>query len=213
MELKFFTTRGLVKKINEDQIRRRIFKNKVIVCLCDGHWGKEAAILVSNKIVKSFPSTEAQAQLLLKNLQKDLFRQCGKKILDSELDKPPETSIIAAELKDKTLKILSYGDCRGIISRKNKIIFKSSTQKTWLGAFSHLGLRKRLSIESGLVFKKINLKLSDKIWLFTDGVDECIYEKATIPHTWIVKHSRQQILSRVLRNGAEDNASLVILKC
>lgn len=215
MELKFFSTRGLIKKINEDQIRRRVLKNRIVVVLCDGHWGKSAAVFVSNQIVVNFPQNQNQAQNLLRSLQQKLFESCQKTDPDPELDKPSETSMIAIQFdkKSKELIILSYGDCRGLISKKGEIINKIPTNKTWLGAFSHLGLRNRLSIESGLIFQKTNLKKNDRLWLFTDGVDECIYEKLTIPHTWIVKHTKNQILARILKHGAEDNASLVILKC
>lgn len=215
MELKFFSTKGLVKKINEDQIRRRNLKDKIIVVLCDGHWGKSAAVFVSNQIVSNFPQNKNQAQILLENLQARLFENYQKTDLDPELDKPPETSVIAIQFdkKSKELKIFSYGDCRGLICRNEKIINKIKTRKTWLGAFSHLGLRNRLSIKPGLIYKKISLKTGDKVWLFTDGIDECTYETPTITHDWIVKHSKQQILLRVLKHGAEDNASLIILKC
>ena len=143
--------------------------------------------------------------------------------MDPEKDFTPETSLLAVEIDSKNqLTILSYGDCRLMVSRKEKIVFQLKTIKTWLGAFSFLGLRNRLSVNKAIIFKRITCKTNDLVWLFTDGIDECVYEKPTISFIWLAKtgsnHSNvkmiiKKVVEEVKRFGAEDNASIAIIKC
>jgi len=219
------TSKGLVKIKNEDGIGIRAFGKKVRICICDGHWGSAAANLAKSKILraKSFPTNKSKATSLIENIQKGVFNKFGLAKMNPEKDFTPETGLLAVEI-DPTfhLKIFSYGDCRLIISRNGKIKYKHKMHKTWLGAFSFLTLRNRLSVKSATVFKKIICQPNDLIWLFTDGIDECKYEKPTIRLEWLAKigseiEKPKEIVIRVMQEveklGAEDNASIAIIKC
>jgi len=202
--LTFFTTPGLVKSVNEDVVGI----NQNIICICDGHWGTQAAILACKTLANHFPTSRFQAVATLKTIQEKLFK------IQKNPD-PPETSVLAIKIniKNHSFIYISYGDCRLLVSRKNRIFFSLPTCPTWLGALSHQKTRNRLSVDQATLFGTKKLHPNDQLFLFTDGVDECIYETPTIPHTWLIKHSPDQILSRIQKHGAQDNASLVIVKC
>lgn len=220
-----FTTRGFIKKLNEDQIGIRIFGDKTRICICDGHWGREAAIITKIACLntKSFPSSKSTAIELVESIQKAIFDKFGRLNMDPEKDFTPETSLLAAEIDSKNhLTIISYGDCRLMISNNKKILFKLETVKTWLGAFSFLGLRNRTSVKKSVIFKKLVCKSNDLIWLFTDGIDECKYEKPTITLKWLAETGlkfknletiTKKVIKKVENYGAEDNASIAIIKC
>jgi len=60
---------------------------------------------------------------------------------------------------------------------------------------------------------------NDCIFLFTDGIDQCIYEKDTISFEKIamlsktnVKDIFDELFKEVFDYGAEDNASLAVFK-
>ncbi len=203
MKLSITTIKG-VKPVNEDVIGHL----GSVVCLCDGHWGDQAAKLACKSILNNFPASKAQAIQLLENIQNALFQLQTNK-------NPPETSVVATKMNVSTrvITILSFGDCRLLIAHNNKIVFSLKTRPTWLGALSHLQIRKRLSPGKGIIFKKMQLQAGDKVVMFTDGVDECVYEKPTIPHLWIATHNKRQIFKRILKHGAEDNASLITFRC
>lgn len=220
-----FSTKGLIKKINEDQIGIRVFGDKTRISICDGHWGKEASLIAKTAClqIKRFPDDKSKAIKLINKIQKELFNKLGHKNMDPEKDFTPETSLLAIEINSvNQLTILSYGDCRLMITHHGKIIFRLKTVKTWLGAFSFLGLRNRLPVTNATIFKKITCKSNDLIWLFTDGVDECRYEKPTISFIWLAKTGSKnnnvkmiikKVVEEVERFGAEDNASIAIIKC
>lgn len=198
-------------------------KGALHVYLCDGHWGAAGASNVMSALLKltDFPKTKAAAIAVVRKIEKDLHQQFGHPKMDENKDFTPETSLLAVELTNGKLTIFSYGDCRLMISRHGKIIYRHAVKKTWLGVFSFLGLRKRLSSYKATQFKKIACQKGDLIWLFTDGIDECHYEKSTISFAWLAKTGRatknlKTVANKVLREvenfGAEDNASLAILR-
>lgn len=203
MFLEKITTKG-IKPVNEDVIGHLGSS----ICLCDGHWGDQAAKLACKSILNNFPTSKTQAIQLLESIQEALFQ------LQTN-ENPPETSVVATKINvfSKVITILSYGDCRLLIVRDKKIVFSLKTRPTWLGALSHLQIRKRLSPREGIVFKKMHLQTEDRVVMFTDGVDECVYEKPTIPHHWIATHSQKEIFKRILKHGAQDNASLITFRC
>src|SRR3989344_2857476 len=144
-----FSTAGLVKKTNEDEIGIRVLGDRTRVCVCDGHWGKEAAhiALYTCLQTETFPSGRLTSIKLTEIIQKEIYNKFGHSKMNSEKDFTPETSLLAVEIDSKNhLNIFSYGDCRLMISRDGKIIFKLKTVKTWLGAFSFIGLRNRASV-------------------------------------------------------------------
>lgn len=203
MKLSITTIKG-VKPVNEDVIGHLCS----VVCLCDGHWGDQAAKLACKSILNNFPTSKVQAVQLLESIQEALFQLRTN-------ENPPETSVAAInmDIYARVITILGYGDCRLLIVRNKKIVFSLKTRPTWLGALSHLQIRKRLSPRKGIIFKKMQLQAGDRVMMFTDGVDECVYEKPTIPHQWIATHSQKEIFERILKHGAEDNASLIIFRC
>src|SRR3989344_4463192 len=220
-----FTTKGLIKKINDDSIGIRVSEDLTRVCVCDGHWGKEAALQAKKDclLIKNFPTNSRAALSLINGIQMKLFKRFGRLKMKPEKDFTPETSLLTVELsKNNELRIISYGDCRLMVTRQGKIIFKIKTINTWLGAFSFLGLRNRITVKKATIFKKIVCQSGDLIWIFTDGVDECIYEKPTISLKWLAKTGLQDddlkkiiniVMGEIRRLGAEDNASIAIIKC
>jgi hypothetical protein len=97
--------------------------------------------------------------------------------------------------------------------RRQKIIYSLPTLQTWLGPLSYDGRRGRLPPKTGAIFIQKHFYQSDRIMLFTDGVDECIYQIPTIKHLWLAQHSLKAIYGRIFHHGAEDNASLIDIQC
>jgi len=208
MEIRAFTTPGLVKPVNEDILGLDCVGNELKACLCDGHWGKQAACLACQVVMKNFPLSKKRAFSVFNQIQSELFRS------NSTLN-PPETSVLAIQIDMSKLimTLASYGDCRLLIVRQNRILYSLPTYSTWLGALSYQIIRNRLAVKKATIFRRFRLTKGDKIYIFTDGIDECVYETPTIPHDWIIKHSASAIINRVYSHGAQDNASLIILKC
>ena len=215
-------TIGLVKDINEDTSGFEISEQSEVLCIADGHWGSEAAFYCKEKILKNqFPSTKKEARSLVKKIEKDLFKLYGANKMDPEKDFTPETSFVAIEKNKNLLSIMSYGDCRALVIRDQKIIFELKTIPTWLGAFSYLGLRNRVPVDESLVFEKIRTHSGDIVMIFSDGVDECKYETKTISFEWLAKQANdrhdleiimKKIFSEIEMNGAEDNAALGLIR-
>ncbi|MEK7472248.1 MAG: PP2C family serine/threonine-protein phosphatase [Patescibacteria group bacterium] len=216
------TTKGLVKKVNEDRVGCVEEGKFIRICVADGHWGGGAADITVkfwNSIAK-FPKNKNEAVRLTEHLQKKLFEKFGQQKMDETKDFTPETSFLVLEVSEGNIKLLSYGDCRLLVCRKGKVKYELGTKQTWLGAFSHLGLRKRLKVEETLIFTNMKLKAGDTILAFSDGIDECRYEQQTIKPNQLASLADvadlqkivDEIYSRVFAEGAEDNASLVVLR-
>lgn len=216
------TTIGLIKKENEDTVGCLTGNNFTRICIADGHWGNftsRRAIDFWIKKVKMFPSSLQEAIEQSKNLEKEIFDLFGKENMDPEKDFTPEAAFIAIEINESKLSIINYGDCRlMIVDTMGNIKFNLETQETWIGAFSYLGLRKRLPTHSATKYTHLELQEDDIVMLFTDGVDQCIYEKDTISLSFIAKNTKRKTIQEifdttmkeVFKNGAEDNASLAI---
>ena len=208
VSLAAFTTPGLVKTVNEDALGIRFSPNEITVCICDGHWGQLAAQFACQTFLnRPFPSDKNRAIKILDSIQTRLFR-----LQDSP--KPPETSVLAVKINlgFNTLHFVSYGDCRLMISRDHHPIFNLPTCPTWLGALSFKNLRHRIPVSQATQFGSVTLKKTDRVLLFTDGVDECVYEPPTISNSWLASHTPDQILNRICRHGAQDNATFVNLQ-
>ncbi len=217
------STVGLVKDVNEDRVGCVLNGNDVKICLADGHWGEKAAEIIVGYWTKEmllFPVNKEAAVLEVIKIEKKLFKLFGKIDMNPNSEFTPEASFIVVQLKNNILKIISYGDCRLLIAKEGVIKTKLTTKETWLGAFSRLGLRDRISVKKGLVFEERTLMKNDVVFVFTDGIDQCVYEKDTLSdqflanqtHKKSVKNIFEGILNAVFLLGAEDNASLVVLK-
>lgn len=220
------TTTGLKKETNEDRIGFNVKYGATRLVITDGHWGDFAADEVAKFWLEKshIHRSKAEAIAATETIQSQLYKSFGEQPLDPETTRPPETSFIVAEIKGHKARIFGYGDSRLIIVRKGKIIYQYETKPTWLGAFSFKQLRDRLSVTEGLVYHEQHLEPGDTLILFTDGVDECVYEVPTIPMQWLadqtvatannLQNSPSEqfdaIMDEVFAHGAEDNASLGI---
>jgi serine/threonine protein phosphatase PrpC len=205
-----FTTCGLVKSVNEDIVAiRHLRKNQAVVCICDGHWGKKAAQFANRTFIADFPSSRPQAVRILSHIQLQLFRQ------NHTSRRPSETSVLAVKVDPKrnSLLYVSYGDCRLLHVRTSQVLFQLPTFPTWLGPLSHTGARNRIPVQQAAVFGSLQFFSGDRIMLFTDGIDECVYETPTLSASWLAGRSASEIISEVTAHGAQDNASLVIIEC
>ena len=218
----FGTTAGLVKATNEDRLGYLNTADGLRVCIADGHWGDGAAdMIVKYWLSEStqFPLTSEKAVKATQAIEKQLDTHFGTSDMDADVDKTPEAAFIAAELTGNTLQIVSYGDCRLLVARQGKIYYQLPTKATWLGAFSHRGMRDRQPIKDALSFTSLSLLPGDVVMLFTDGIDECVYEVPTISFDTIAEYGStnppseafDKIMNKVFAVGAQDNASLAVI--
>lgn len=216
------TTLGLAKTTNEDRLGYLEKNSTLRICIADGHWGDDAA----DKIVRywldsamQFPTTHAEAVSASRTIESLLFDAFGHEKMNPDHDRTPEAAFIVIELDQHQLRIISYGDCRLLVARHGAPFYQLPTVATWLGAFSQLGLRDRARIDDALVYNSLDLNPGDTIVLFTDGIDECVYEVPTISPETVAHIASSQppqqafdtILKDVFAHGAEDNASLAII--
>lgn len=217
------TTTGLVKQTNEDAIGCLVGENSTRVCIADGHWGSQASRLIVEywiERVNVFPKTLKQAIKETEKIEKKLFNLFGRPQMDPDKDFTPEAAFTAIEIAENKLSVASYGDCRLLVANNGITRFNLPCTTTWLGAFSHLSLRQRLPVSEATRFEKMNLGKGDFAMLFTDGVDQCVYEKDTISFESISKQSSNgkvanifnELMKAVFAHGAQDNASLGIFK-
>ena len=216
------TTCGLVKNSNEDTVGSLVSTENTRICIADGHWGDGAAAMIRNFWMKTdlaFPNTRQSAIRATEDCERELFQKFGKQDMDADRDFTPEAAFVAVEYDHNILRMVSYGDCRLLVVRNQQLFYELETRATWLGAFSHLGLRQRLAVTDAVIYKEIPLAKDDLVLLFTDGVDECIYETPTISNERILElvgdnNSAElfdALMSEVFSYGAEDNAALVIM--
>lgn len=219
-DLQLFNSLGLVKKVNEDYVLVVRQKDSLLFIIVDGHWGFESSEIILELIKKGLPTildSREVAVELFQRFEKKIFEEMGFKGMDQEKDLTSESSVAIVIIEDDELIAVGYGDCRvHLINEEITSLVKP--KETWLGAFSHLGLRNRTSVERSLDFTKTVIKPGDILLLSTDGLQECIYEKMTI--------SDQRILEISIRNsdlegfcnglavesvkyGAEDNMAYI----
>lgn len=216
------TTTGIVKDENEDVIGALVGSKMLRVCIADGHWGKTASQRICDACLNPdvlIPSSEAEASKFVSSLENELFEAFGSANMDETKDFTPEASFIVLEVDKDSLHITAYGDCRMLVIRNKRIVFQLETKETWLGAFSRLGLRKRQPANEATIFKNIHVIRGDTVLLFTDGVDQCVYEKPTISFKHIatmvdppLNTICDRLFREVFKHGAEDNASLGIIR-
>lgn len=217
----YISLAGLVKPINEDRLEYWAHDREINVCIADGHWGNDAAQQVVHYWKHNgIPRSKEAAVHKASALEQALYESFGKPVMDEEHDRTPETAFVCARIFDNKLDVIAYGDCRLLVVNNEEVRFSLPQKSTWLGAFSYLGLRKRLPARMGLVCEQISLETGDYIIVFTDGLDECIYEKPTISHEAIAKSTEldqpkrilEELIRRAFSYGAEDNVSVLIYK-
>ena len=218
------TTTGLSKESNEDSIGLVRDGGNTIVSIGDGHWGKEAAEIATEQILSSpdtFPGNRDEAIEVSESIEKLIYAKFGAKLMDENSDFTPETSFASVRINKNGMDVFGYGDCRVIVVRSGKVVYRMNIEETWIGVFSRLGLRGRKSVSEATLFERVPIKKGDIIMLYTDGVDECIYEVPTISMDDIVaivdqnktaEQIAQALMDEVFNYGAEDNASMAILK-
>lgn len=169
----YFSVGGPTGHGNEDRLSVWTEQDNFKACIADGHWGDGAAQEVvdfwSNKPT---PRTRNEAVERTLRLQTRLFELYGREHMDPDTDRTPEAGFVATEIAGQSLLITSYGDCRLLIVNNGQVRFKLPKAATWLGAFSHLGLRNRISVQDALVFRAVRLLDDDYVALYSDGLDE-----------------------------------------
>jgi len=212
---------GLVKPTNEDRLEYWTQDHGMSACIADGHWGDEAAQhAVSFWKDAGIPDSKEMAIQKTSELERELYTSFGKPVMDQEIDLTPETAFVGINISEDRLDIASYGDCRLLVVNGAAIKYSLEQKSTWLGAFSHLGLRSRMAVKDGLVYERLPLDKEDYVIMFTDGLDECIYERPTISHEEIAESFRlvqpkkilEDLVSLAFSYGAEDNISALIYK-
>lgn len=220
-------TAGAKSTYNEDRVGYRVTDNAIRICVADGHWGDGAA----DRIVRfwldedrSFPESRQEAVTTTKMLADELHESYGtlayEKASGVELSRTPEAAFIVAEIGAMGLRVASYGDCRLMVVRDGDPVYVNPQTSTWLGALSVAGLRGRLSVEAALVYQRVPLLENDIVLAHTDGVDECVYETLTISASQLAARTRaalptaiiDSIMNDVMRYGAEDHASLAVVR-
>jgi len=215
------TTNGLVKTVNEDRIGYKNQGDSLRICIADGHWGQQAAEVIAEQWLRvDLPQEFSEAVELAKRTERSLYESFGSLNMDESRDFTPEASFVAVKIRGNEVDIVGYGDCRLAIIREGRAYSQLPTKATWLGAFSYLGLRNRIPVETGLILEHWRLVPGDQLILFTDGVDECVYEKPTISmaelaglaHQEKLSQSVDAVLAKIMACGAEDNASFAIFR-
>lgn len=209
---------GLVKEVNEDKFGYRVTHSGIRVCFCDGHWGTQSSKDITEFMIslEAFPKSKKSAIFVTKKIEKLLFDSFGKSNMDKSKDFTPESSFVVYEQEEDSLRVFGYGDVRFSLFRKGQFILKLQTNPTWLGAFSYLGLRNRIPVEKAVCFSQVLLQKGDIIFIYTDGVDECVYETKTLDESFFLDVfdsnpncdvASNKILHEIIKNGAEDNFS------
>src|SRR5579883_2215397 len=149
------------KPANEDRIGYLNTEDATRICISDGHWGDEAARTIADYWINRevpFPTSKRQALHAVRQIEQDLFSRTGRPRMDPDNDRPPEASFVAMELGRQVLRIVSYGDCRLVVARfANEVprpYYRHAELASWLGAFSMLGLRDRVSTRIGTDYRQ-----------------------------------------------------------
>lgn len=212
------TNVGLVKSLNEDAVGYLTKEDGLTrIAIADGHWGPEAA----SACVEFWMNDSAHDNPLasMEELEALLAKRFAMPSPDPETTKTSESSTLTVTIyPDKRMTIIGYGDCRMCVVRDGVVIYRYTTSATWIGLFSSLGLRGRIPAKTGTVVESVLLQSGDTIVMYTDGVDECVYEVPTLSVEDFVRpgltpmNIHDAIMDAVFQHGAEDNATLAILK-
>jgi hypothetical protein len=142
----------------------------------------------------------------------------------TESARTPEAAFLVAEVGAGAVRLLSYGDCRLMVVREQDGVqhpfYTHATVASWLGAFSALGMRQRLSVADGVDYRTLPVAQNDIVLTYTDGIDEPVYETSTIGPTQLAQHCAScepsvifdSIMQDVFAHGAHDHASLAVVR-
>src|SRR5436309_3261056 len=117
------TTRGLAKPANEDRVGYFAQSDLTRLCISDGHWGDSAADMIVRHWLNDsllFRGTRDAAVAETKVLEHKLFTTYGPPQMDEKKDRTPEAAFIALELRGMAVRLVSYGDCRMLITREEE---------------------------------------------------------------------------------------------
>lgn len=209
---------GLENKINEDAVGYLINEDgSVRISIADGHWGSEAA----TRCLEYWLSISAENNPIesMEQLEAALAERFAVPSPDSKTTKTPETSTLTITIDpDNNMNVVGYGDCRLSVVRDEHVVYRYETTASWLGLFSSLGMRDRILAKNATVAESVSLHAGDTILLYTDGVDECVYETPTLDVESFVTPGatptqiHDAIMEAVFSHGAQDNATIVVLR-
>lgn len=210
------TKLGLVKEVNEDAIGCRTEEDGTLrISIADGHWGQEAAVeCVEYWLNNPIDTNPLQS---MRWLEATLAKRFAVPLPDAETTRTPEASTLTITIHpDGRMNVVGYGDCRLSVVRDGRVMYRYNTLASWIGLFSSLGLRDRVPVDSGTVVESLPLLAGDTILLYTDGVDECVYETPTLDVESFAASDNapvqicEEIMRAVFECGAEDNATMAI---
>lgn len=210
-----------VKDVNEDRIGHTVIDDSEVICIADAHWGIGAAELVCRAFledIRAMPRDRDDALRIAADIEGNIYKDYSEESLSTEA----AFITLFFNSHDNTITIAAYGDCRCMIIHPDGTFTTTRTTATWLGVNSRLRLRNRLSAREALVWEQLKVSAGDKVIVFSDGIDECIYEQPTISYKELANICVQSetppelaktIFEKVTFFGAEDDASLGIVFC
>ncbi len=214
----FVSQVGSVKTDNEDSLGYRQDGERLRVALADGHWGATAAAACTEHWL-AHDEAFAKPKKTMKDLQQALARAYDTPNPSVEKTRTPEASILAIEIDEqRCMNVVSYGDCRLVVVRDGEAVYRGPLQPTWIGLFSSLGMCGRLSVETATQVESFWLRPRDVVALYTDGVDECVYETPTLNVVPFLSQDgstsdmADALFAAIYDAGAEDNASIAIIR-
>jgi hypothetical protein len=216
----YFTMGGPTGHEIEDRLTVLLTRTGLTACIADGHWGAGAAEQITDFwSEEAIPHTRDEALEKVKQLEAGLFATYRRDGIDPEADFTPEAAFIAIDIGDRLLRIAGYGDCRLHVVNDGQARFELSKEATWLGVFSHMGLRQRKSVDQALSFEQIGLVAGDYVMLFTDGLDEWGHDGVSSISTQELASTTRNVPAReavrslgnlAFSHGAQDDVSLFI---
>ena len=231
MEFKSFSSKGNVRKNNEDNYLLRKDPCYIIV-VADGMGGHRAGDVASQMAVDIIKKYEFNFENNIFNEIQDLINLINNKIIKKGEENPEYkgmgTTLSFALIYEKKLYIGHVGDSRIYLFRDNKLN-KITTDDSLVNeliesgrlnpneAFDHpqkhiltqaLGIDKDINIET----EEVELKDEDLLLLCTDGLTDMIREEKI--GEMISNHSdlntlTQKLGKKALENGGSDNITLI----
>ncbi|MGM0436827.1 MAG: Stp1/IreP family PP2C-type Ser/Thr phosphatase [Bacillota bacterium] len=231
MEFKSFSSKGNVRKNNEDNYLLRKAPFPVIV-VADGMGGHRAGDVASQMAVDLIKNYKFNFEKNILDEIKDLVNMVNNKIIDKGEENPEYkgmgTTLSLALIHDKNVYIGHIGDSRIYLFRENKLK-KITTDDSLVNeliengrlnpneAFDHpqkhiltqaLGIDEEINIETN----KIELQDDDLLLFCTDGLTDMIREgkiEEIISNHTDLNTLTQKLGKKALENGGSDNITLI----
>lgn len=231
MEFKSFSSKGNVRKNNEDNYLLREDPFPVIV-VADGMGGHRAGDVASQMAVDLIKNYEFNLENNILDEIKDLVNMVNNKIIDKGEENPEYkgmgTTLSLALIYDKNVYIGHIGDSRIYLFREKKLK-KITTDDSLVNeliengrlnpneAFDHpqkhiltqaLGIDEEINIETN----KIKLQDDDLLLFCTDGLTDMIREEKIeeiISNHTDLNTLTQKLGKKALENGGSDNITLI----